>query len=245
MRDRPATNGDEIYEGLNIGANALDVSKEEKRRLMIETNKKLKEDEERSTNIKKFNETDEAYTAGRKPFERRLNDGFDIDPDCQLLKLGVDDDVILRKKEREKELMRDNIAIANMKMQNEKIKAEAPNNFYIGTEDSPAKNRESKFNYKAMLDEDVKTLGTKEKSMKQKGGERVLNESMSRVIDYTGLTGLSIGGGNELPQAEKMRQREKYKQELDEQSQYSDYLKKMEKEATKYHFSGKAPYEQN
>ena len=67
---------DEVYEGLNIGANAHEITKEEQRRLMQETNEKLREDEERSKSIKKFNETDEAYTKGRKPFERRFADGI-------------------------------------------------------------------------------------------------------------------------------------------------------------------------
>ena len=70
------TTSDEVYEGLNIGANAHDITKEEKRRLMEETNKKLREDEEISRSIKKFNETDEAYTKGRKPFERKFAGGM-------------------------------------------------------------------------------------------------------------------------------------------------------------------------
>ena len=75
LRGRPAASSEEVYEGLNIGVNAQDKTKEEKRRLMEETNQKLKEDEERSKSIKKFNETDEAYTMGRKPFERKFADG--------------------------------------------------------------------------------------------------------------------------------------------------------------------------
>ena len=140
LRERPAASSQEVYEGLNIGVNSIDMSKEKKRQIMLERNKRLKEDEERSKSIKKFNETDEAYTMGRKPFERKIADGIyvdlkhimsscrfflvilpsysplyvhhsgtDIDPNCQLLKLGVDEDTILKKKEKERELMMDNI----------------------------------------------------------------------------------------------------------------------------------------
>ena len=35
--------------------------------------------------------------------------GTDIDPDCQLLKLGVDEETVARKKQKERELMMDNI----------------------------------------------------------------------------------------------------------------------------------------
>lgn len=245
LRERPAASSQEVYEGLNIGVNSLDMSKEKKRQIMLERNKRLKEDEERSKSIKKFNETDEAYTMGRKPFERKIADGTDIDPNCQLLKLGVDEDTILKKKEKERELMMDNIAVANMKQESDKTLAEPPNDFCIGSEGSLAHDKQSKVAYKAMLDEDAKNFGNSNKSnKKQGGGERVLQESMSRMINYTGLTGLNIGSGNDIALAEKMRQREKYKAELDEQTQYSEYLKKVEKEATKYHFSGKAPYEQ-
>ena len=38
--------------------------------------------------------------------------GADIDPDCQLLKLGVDEETIARKKKKERELMRDNIGMS-------------------------------------------------------------------------------------------------------------------------------------
>ena len=59
------------------------------------------------------------------------------------------------------------------------------------------------------------------------------------------MTGLNIGGDKESSVVEQARRKEKYKQQLDEQALELDYLKKMEKEATKYHFYGKAPYEQD
>ena len=138
------------------------------------------------------------------------------------------------------------IAVASMKSENNQTVTEPPNEFIIGSEGSPQQAKQSKAAYKAMLDEDARNFvgtGKKTKGLKG-GGERVLQESMSRMINYSGLTGLNIGGGNDLPQAERMRQREKYKAELDEQAQYADYMKRVEREATKHHFSGKAPYEQ-
>ena len=133
-----------------------------------------------------------------------------------------------------------------MKFESDKSIAEPAGEFFIGSEGSPEQARQNKAAYKAMLDEDARCLCADERSKRIRGGgERVLQESMSRMINYSGLTGLNIGGRNDMPQAEKMRQREKYKAELDEQAQYAEYMKRVEREATKHHFSGKAPYEQN
>ena len=138
------------------------------------------------------------------------------------------------------------IAVAMKKLDSDKTVTERPNEFFIGSEGSPEQAKQSKYAYKAMLDEDARNCNDiNEKSKRrQEGGGRVLQGSQSTFINYTGLTGLNVGGRNELPQAEKMRKREKYKAELDEQTKYAEHMKKVEREATKHHFSGKAPYEQ-
>lgn len=136
-------------------------------------------------------------------------------------------------------MMLENVAVANMKLKRSDRTDEVKNDFYIGGVESPEKNRELKHQYKAMLDADAARLAEQGLGPKP---TRAMRESMSRMIDRTGLTGLNIGGDRDVSVVEASRRKEKYKAQLDEQALEADYLRRVEKEATKHHFLGKAPY---
>ena len=139
-------------------------------------------------------------------------------------------------------MMLENVAVANMKIRRPDKANDAPNDFCIGDEESPKKNREMKSQYKAMLDADAAMLADQGRGLKP---ARAMRESMSRMIERTGQTGLKIGGENDVSIVEASKRKEKYKAQLDEQALEAEYLRRLEKEATKHHFLGKAPYLQD
>lgn len=145
------------YDGMTIGNYRTTETEREDRKKAAEVYKSvLLADEKLGSSIKLFQESDESYTANRKPYQRRFAEGVDIDPNCALINIGNDNAAGFESKRKlNKQMMLDNIAVANSK-QLQNNKSEVYEGFYIGSDPATTKSsKDAKKEYKEMLDNDI------------------------------------------------------------------------------------------
>ena len=234
---------DKVYDGLKIGIQkSPEMMRQEKKKSAEAYQNILNEDLALTNKLRNDRDLDSGIDSSRRPFPRKTSDSYDIDPNCPILNIGYQNDnySIKNKKQLYREIMMDNIAASNGRSDTKRQVEPNYEGFFIGSDPlvNKIQDRTSKKEYKDLLDRDVSP---------RRGKDRFIESSKDSVdgyINHSGLTGLNIGNRDESISDAKYR-KNLYKEMLDQQAEYSRFLKMKEIESDKNHFSGKMPYLQS
>ena len=227
------------YDGFFIGS--ADASREDKLKAKEDYKRRILEDISAQRSLKVQLDSDEGIPRDRKPYTRKVSVEPDIDSSCALLRLGGGDDEKsnMSKRQVNREIMLDNIATANSKpRRGDRLDTGRPSEFFIGADPEEQKRllKEERLQYKVQLDQDT---SPRRDAPKRIG--RLRQDEDDRYINYSGLTGLSIGNAPESMEGTRIQQ-QLYKDQLDEQIERSNHFKAIRREQSKQHFTGRLPF---